>query len=81
MGSLGGCGGQRRGVSGAGEAVALEALRFDWDTAYRITVEDGQWLAWRRDGKGGALAADTPDELRRAIVNDYVFLPVPRDLP
>ena len=58
---------------------ALEAIRFGWDTAYLIGHDDerGYWAA-RRDRIGGLLTADTPDELRQAITEDYAVKPVPR---
>jgi hypothetical protein len=68
--------GTGRGVDGE----ALEELRFGWDEAYLIDfdVERGYWAA-RRDGIGGLLTGGTPDELRKAITEDYAVKPVPRE--
>jgi hypothetical protein len=64
-----------------GEQAALEALRWNWDLAYDIGVDDGQWWYRRRDGLGGTETAATPDLLHTRIVNDYTDLPVPRPPP
>lgn len=61
-----------------GEAAALDALRWHWDEAYDIGVEDGQWWYRRKDGIGGRETAATPDELRARIIVDYTVLPVHR---
>ena len=67
-----------RSVPGV-DGQALEALRFGWGDAYEIGHDDerGYWAA-RRDRIGGLLTADTPDELRQAITEDYAVKPVPR---
>lgn len=66
----------------AAGGLALEALRFGWGEAYEIVADDAScWWARRRDGKGGRIEAPTPGDLRRLIVDDYAFMPVPRDLP
>jgi hypothetical protein len=62
-----------------GERAALEALRFNWGTAYEIGVDDGQWWYRRRDGLGGRQTATTPEDLRNMIVTDYGAFPVPRE--
>jgi hypothetical protein len=61
---------------------ALEALKFDWGDAYDIALDQhsGIWGARRRDGRGGLIEAVTSDGLRKLIVEDYTFMPVPRDL-
>jgi hypothetical protein len=64
---------------GTDQERALDALRYDWGDAYDIGVDE--WQARRKDGKGGLIEAATPDQLRRLIIEDYTFLPVPRDLP
>jgi hypothetical protein len=64
-----------------GQERALDALRYDWGDAYDIGVDDDQWQARRKDSKGGVIEAATPDQLRKLIIEDYTFLPVPRDLP
>ena len=63
-------------------ARALDALRFNWGEAYKIWVgDDGRWMADRLDGLGETLAGGSPEELRQAILEDYMRKPVPRDLP
>jgi hypothetical protein len=62
------------------EQKTLEALRWDWGDAYEIGLGDRQWHARRKDGKGALIEAPTPDDLRKQIVEDYTFMPVPRDL-
>ena len=57
---------------------ALEMLRFNWGDAYDIVRSDGAWLAHRRDGLGGTITADRPDDLGTAISRDYAARPVPR---
>jgi hypothetical protein len=47
------------------DEAALEALRWDWDTAYLIGHDDKRgWWAARRDRIGGLLTAGSPDALR-----------------
>jgi len=72
--------GQPQSTLTPSERDALEAIRFGWDTAYRIGHDDehGYWAA-RRDRIGGLLTAATPDELRQAITEDYAVKPVPRE--
>lgn len=62
------------------EKDALEAVRFGWGEAYMIGHDDerGFWAA-RRDRIGSLLTAVGPDELRRAITDDYAIKPVPRE--
>ena len=60
---------------------ALEMLRFNWGGAYDIARSDGAWLAHRRDGLGGTITADRPDDLGTAISRDYAARPVPREEP
>jgi hypothetical protein len=63
------------------QQAALDALRRGWGEAYEITLDaEGVWLAARRDGLGGPLAAGGPDELWAAVYRDYGSRPVPRDL-
>jgi hypothetical protein len=53
-----------------------QALQWVWDGAYEIsTTDDGKLEAWRMDGSG-TLHADTPEELRDAIRDDYGLHPV-----
>jgi hypothetical protein len=61
------------------EQDALEALRWDWDTAYMIGHDDEHgWFAGRLDKIGDLITADDPDALRREIAADYALKPVPR---
>ncbi len=62
------------------DGQALSALRFGWGEAYRIGWDAVRgWWAKRRDGLGGDITADDPDELWHAIREDYDLKPVPRD--
>lgn len=62
------------------EEKALEALRWDWDTAYVIGHDDEHgWYAGRRDRIGELITADDPDALRRKIAENYAIKPVPRE--
>lgn len=70
--------GGARDATEAFEWNALEALQWHWGEAYVITVGDGLWRAWRLDRIGGALEGDTPEELRRQILDDYLTRPVAR---
>ena len=64
------------------EKEALDALRWHWGEAYEIGRDDASgWHARRRDRLGGPLTGAGPDELGQAIVADYSFRPVPRELP
>ena len=64
----------------AWEAHALEALRWDWDTAYLIGHDDEHgWYAGRRDKIGALITAHDPDSLRREIAANYALKPVPRE--
>jgi hypothetical protein len=58
--------------------AALDALRWEWDVAYDISVDEDGWHARRGDGKGSVMTASTPDELRRQIIEDYQFKRVQR---
>jgi hypothetical protein len=55
----------------------LADLRHHWDTAYKISLDRGRWLAARRD-TGETLTASTASELRERIRADYSRRPVPR---
>ena len=69
------------GAAEAGEMVrdAVAGLRYGWGEAYRIGWEARRgWWANRRDGLGGDIAAEDPDELWSAIFADYQLKPVPR---
>ena len=57
----------------------LEALRFHWNTAYQIEFDDEHaWRARRLGSQRGWLTGANPDELYKAIREDYSFQPVPR---
>jgi hypothetical protein len=61
-----------------GTEAALEALRWNWGTAYDIGCNEADgWHARRRDGKGRLITTDWPGELRSQIVADYTFRAVP----
>jgi len=58
---------------------ALEAVRWDWDTAYIIGHDEHGWHAGRRDKIGHLITAADPAEPRREIAEDYELKPVPRE--
>ena len=59
--------------------LELEALRFHWDTAYQIEFDDEHgWRARRLGSQRGWLTGANPDELYKAIREDYSLWPVPR---
>jgi hypothetical protein len=62
---------QQRGVFDVDEDRALDALRLSWGDFYDIGRECGQWAASRRDGRGGPLTGETPDELNREMRGDW----------
>jgi hypothetical protein len=69
----------RTAVSKALIESELEGLRWNWDEAYDIEFSDEHgWRARRRDGLGGWLTGACPDELYKAITDDYTLRPVPR---
>ncbi len=55
---------------------ALDALRFDWGSAYEIKGDGDQWRARRLDEIGGWIEATDPDALRNEIISDYTLKPV-----
>jgi len=56
---------------------ALDAIHLTWGDVYLAEyTEAGGWIAWRRDGLGGPIAAGTPDELIRGIRDDWDMRPV-----
>jgi hypothetical protein len=55
----------------------LEDLRWHWGEAYRIDHYGLVWIAPRRDDRS-TLRADSPEELRQAMIADYTARPVPR---
>lgn len=56
---------------------ALDALRWCWESAYEVFIEEttGLWCARRLDGLG-AIEGNGPDELRREMLSDWVLRPV-----
>jgi hypothetical protein len=59
--------------------AALEALRWNWDSAYDIGFDrEHGWTARRKDGRGALIEAGWPEELRREILADYMDMPVSR---
>lgn len=55
---------------------ALDALRYDWGSAYEIEHNGEEWRARRLDGLGGWIEADSPDDLRNQVFSDYALKPV-----
>jgi hypothetical protein len=62
---------QRRGVFDVDEGNALACIRMTWGDIYDVGHENGQWVASRRDGRGGPLTAETPDQLNREMRADW----------
>ena len=54
----------------------LEAIRYDWGSAYEIEHDGDKWRARRLDGHSGWMAADSADGLRTQIFSDYAAKPV-----
>ncbi len=60
---------------------ALQDLRDSWSSAYTITYEgdtDKPWRAKRRDDTTVVLRADTSEDLRSLIWEDYSKTPMSR---
>ena len=53
----------------------LTYLRWNWSEAYKITGAAQHWLAQRRDNDR-TLTADSPESLRKLIIEDYSAQPV-----
>jgi hypothetical protein len=65
---------------GPWDEVALESLSWHWGEAYAVSrPEPGVWLAQRRDSRE-TLRAGSAEELRDAILADYIARPVSREL-
>ena len=79
--TLGAAGQAAEGQEDGGIEAALGALRYNWDEAYRIGFDGSHWWYERRDDIGGRQHADTPDDLRQMIWDDYMLMPVPKELP
>jgi hypothetical protein len=56
----------------------LVSLREHWGSAYWIAIQEGTWVAARRD-KSGTFTATSAAELLRKIRENYRERPVPRD--
>lgn len=56
---------------------ALEALRWCWEDAYEVFIEEatGLWCARRLDGLG-TIEGNGPDGLRIEILDDWALRPV-----
>ena len=52
-------------------------LQWHWDTAYVISLANGQWTAVRLDDHG-TLTAASAEDMRARIHDDYQFQPVRR---
>ena len=65
-------------AAGTAEEQALEALELGYGEFYLIGHDGDDWWAARRDGIGGRITEDTPDELRAAMAEDYALKPVKR---
>jgi hypothetical protein len=61
----------REGRVTSEEATTLWELRCRWGDAYRVTLADGVWAANRLANSTVVLTADTGEELRQAIRDDY----------
>ena len=63
---------------GIGEAAvnALDALRWNWGSAYQIETDGDTWRARRLDRLGGWMEADSAEALRSQVVSDYMTKPV-----
>jgi hypothetical protein len=53
------------------EELDLNGIRWHWDTAYAIGLDDGVWTATPVADPATVLTADTADELRALIRADY----------
>lgn len=59
------------------EITPLQELEWHWKPAYTFTCRGNQWIAIRTDN-GCELSADTSEELRALVLDDYRNQPVPR---
>jgi hypothetical protein len=55
----------------AADATTLYDIRRIWEDRYKIDFMDGVWQACRLVGGISILTADTPDQLRGQIREDY----------
>jgi hypothetical protein len=60
-----------------GAGRALEALRWFWEAAYEVFIEEttGLWCARRLDGLG-TIEGSGPDGLRMEILDDWTLRPL-----
>jgi hypothetical protein len=63
-------------VTGKAGMNALDALRYDWGSAFEIEGDGDCWRARRLDGLGGWIETESPDCLRNEIFADYALKPV-----
>ena len=68
--------GPQETAAGKAGMNALDALRYDWGSAYEIEGNGEDWRARRLDGLGGWIEANSPDDLRNQIFADYALKPV-----
>lgn len=66
-------GGPQETSSGKAGMNALDALRYDWGSAYEIDGNGDDWRARRLDGLGGWIEANSPDDLRNLLFSDYAL--------
>ncbi len=60
------------------EERALDALALAWGDTYEIYITGAQWQAWHKDtGDEDVLTGSTPDELNRAIREDWSRREIP----
>ncbi len=55
--------------------AALDAFLLGWDDVFEVGW-DGEWWYRRRDGIGGKVPAQTPEELGRRMAKEYQVNPV-----
>lgn len=61
----------------AARLTQLQNLRYHWGEAYEIELEDGEFIAVRRDNRRD-LRSDSAEGLRNLIIADYSGRQVPR---
>jgi hypothetical protein len=67
------------GQSSAVQFSQLQDLRFHWGEAYSIHLDNGEFVAARRDDLR-ELRARTAEGLRELIISDYSANKVPREV-
>jgi len=53
------------------EELDLTGIRWHWETAYSVGLDDGVWTAVPHVAPRTVLTADSADELRALIRDDY----------